>query len=770
MDAKLSAIISKAAGTYFIVTDNSDVTTIESTSKMRLFFINSEKGPVNTVVKFAKGAKTSFTSVFGKSTRLKEKRGNFSIQTCLDALSAGPIAVVNLRAFDDTIDKAGIVGVSPNIVKEEELTVPYKNLFNTNKFWTARPKNIPELFTRNNLLNFGNIGNSNLSIFVKFANESDVSILTNQYNETLSASTLEIDDYPTLDPNMLLKETFVSVYIFNNTFDKTTVGTNKYYGQYFDNNGNIDMQNIDNLADIVEAGFIGKYTGSLIPHLITENDVNVSIDNVINGNYITTGLIAYINNDLFDTEIEKLLDINGSEFFGVDNNKVAETADYLLSHVVPLTLTKLRTTYPPVVKADNVIPVSNNKNEYLTVKIDDYSFEGSFEQGLRIGDIITGVDGYVEIKSIDILDADAVIGVSTDTYQKVKYTCNGKVLFTTEDTKTFIVKNHLFTKTGLLHPFALTAYKPRTTQFTDGTSSKQSEIIDMMNNPGIVKGIKSIGNIRYIVDCFKSFVEPNYKYQFGTLAKTLNDSNVFVSAILNEPFIEDLEKSINPLFKESVNGVFDWSYLKTGGNTQYSSKLFTKFTEGSMYCYFYGPGNVIGDIIKGGAGLVSNLFYTKNADYDVVANESGYLDYTEVESDIDDDDRAYCEAFRYNPIINYNGGLTIFGNNSGQKKVTAQTQIHNVELLLYIKTNLYALSKSEAFKKGNYDDYLRSETEVSNFMTSLALAGAIEANPVVICSADNNTGEISKQRIKLIHVEYTPMNALEKVVFDLVIN
>ena len=122
------------------------------------------------------------------------------------------------------------------------------------------------------------------------------------------------------------------------------------------------------------------------------------------------------------------------------------------------------------------------------------------------------------------------------------------------------------------------------------------------------------------------------------------------------------------------------------------------------------------------------------------------------------------ENFNYNPIIDLDG-TTVFGNRDG-----AGGQIHQAELLSYIKSSLYNMAKKESFTKGTYDDYNRTETEITDFMDSLALANAIKANPVVQCNLENNTEEISKNKIKLIHIEYTPIDGLEKVVFDLNVN
>jgi hypothetical protein len=783
MDAKLMQIISKAAGTYFLVTDSSQVATIEAESKMRLLFINTP-GPVNMLFNFAKGDTAGFISIFGRGTRLQEKKGNFSIATCLEALKAGPIAVINLRAFT-TEDTSEVIGLSPNIVLEDDMVVEYSKLFNTNNFWNPEPKNIINLLDGKELLNFGNVGTSLISIIATISNAADVLTLTNEGKNSLVKTSLEIDEYPALDFNMLVQDTFVNVYVFNNDFS-TGANTNQYYGQFFDNDGNLDLTRINELIAIPEAGFSKKFIGSLIPNLISENSVNISIDTLINQYYMSTGLIAYINDDLFETDNKFLLDMKGYQFFNGTTIKVAETSNYLLSHVVPQELTELNVIYPLTSSDDNIIPANYNEINYGCEKIDEYSFKGSFEQGLRIGDYIQGTNNnLVTIDSVLILTANKVI--DTSTYTEVKYTCseqinynltiipevpaNGNIPAISSFTKYSVKKINSFTKIGIVKPFKLTGYTPRSAQFTDGTSATQNSILDMINSLGITKGIKATTGIRYVVDCFKSFVEPNYKYQYGILMDSLDQSNNFVRAILNEPFIEDLQKSVNPLFKQIPTDNFDWSYVPDGGNKTFSSILLSKFNLGAYMCFYFGPGNIVGSVTRPVAGLVSNLFYGKTIPYDVLANTTGYLDgISQLESAIDDEDRAFCEKFLYNPIINFNGGPTIFQNLTGQKTKTSLQQIHNSELLCYIKESLTALGKSEAFKKGNYDDYLRLETETTNFMNDLVLAGAVYPNIVVICDATNNTTEIAKNKMKLVHIEYTAVDSLDKVVFDLKLN
>lgn len=908
MDIRVTQILSQSAGTYFIVTSKQTAPPVVADAKTRLIFVNTEKGMVNTIYNFSKGDTTGFTSIFGTAPRLKEKKGNFSISTCLDALKGGPIAVMNLRSFDDSVDKAGIIGLNPNINPEYDDTVAFTSLFNTNALWTPKPKNIPGNFPAASLLNFGNIGSNDLTIFVVKSTDAEVLSLTNEGEKTLSTTVLEIEDFPALKSEMLVKDTFVTVYIFNNNFDPSTVSSNKYYGQLFDNTGNLISGGLPTLQQIAESGFVTKYSGSLIPNLVSEKRAQISVDAIVNQNFVTTGIISFINDELFEENNTDLLDIFGTSFFDGTTLK-PNVSTKLLSYNVPATLSQAVATYPLTAKSQDVNPVQNNLITYGATKVDSTNFIGSFGQGLRVGDKLKGVDGIVNIIGITILDEAAVIGSTTDTYRKVKYTTDGAIDYTetivpevlglqekvdvaidvpttigtagdlictitapaitggsysfnipvaqgdsfngvlgkvgvalgneinnivetpihnmfsstgtangitvtnliagantitnislvgdgtvvgftdaptstvnTQGTPTVpahpvysLVKENLFINSTTLKPWLIESYKPRTEQFTDGTNAKQNEILDMMNNPGIVKGLKSFKGLRYVIDAFKSFVEPNYKYQFGILMTTLDEGNRFVRAAINEPFLEDLQNSTNPLFKAAPgnSNVFDWKYVAEGGNAQYSSKFLTKFTVGAELCFFFGPGNKVTETLtRPLAGLISNLFYAKKYDFDVVANASGYVDgITALEEPaIDDTDRASCEAFNYNPVIYLNSAYTIYGNKSGTKLPIANQQIHNSELLAFIKGSLYNMTTNEAFKKGNYDDYLRVETETKDFMTNLALLGAIEANPIVICNASNNDAETKKAKIKLVYVEYTAVDALEKTIFELQID
>ena len=774
MDIKLREIAGKAAGTYFVVTDNSTVTEIEQTSNLRLFFINVAKGPVNTIVVFKKGDSAGFQSIFGKTQRKNEKQGNFSIRECLTALNTSDIAVMNLRVFDDSQDTAGIVGLSPNQTVEEKATVGYTKLININGLWTVKPKNIPTLLTNENLLNFANVGNSNLSFFVRVAKNSNVDVLTSEGDNTLISTDLEIEDFPALSQEMLVRDTFVDVYIFNNTFDSATVSTNKYYGNLFGPTGLIDYSDLDLLTAIPESGFNRKITGSLIPNLKNELGQDISIDVLINSTYAETNLICYINDDLLElTDIDDSPVINTkfSNYYNIATGALSSVGNLLSHRLQDLTTSKLSIDLSSIKDSDLVDQASKNLLVYtgpIFPGVDKNKVTSIYENGIRVGDRILGSGGEdVSVLAIEIVEQNseenlADVG-STLRYTKVTLTLSGSLGSSTS----YIRLNDVLRNGGKLINTNLNAYSPREGQFTNGTISRQNEILDMMISPGIVKGLKNFSGIRYIVDCFKSHIESGYKYQFGQLCLSLDKSNKFVRAIINEPFIEDLEKSINPLFKQSPSDVFDISYVEIGGNPNYSTNFLNKFTSGAEMCFFFGS-HLDGSTELPTAAIVSNLFVQKTFAWDVVANVTGYLDTVSgLPLNPDDEERLSMEKFKWNPIIKIGSGFTIYGNKTGQRTKTALSQIHNSELLAYIKESLYNMAKGEAFKKGTYNEYLATEIEVKSFMDSLALTGAIQANPIVICNATNNTTEVSKQQIKLIRVEYFNIDSLDKVVFDL---
>lgn len=879
MDFRLREIAGKAAGTYFIVTDNSATEEIEQTSNLRLLFINSEKGPVNTIVIFQRGNKAGVQQIFGKGLRKHEKQGNYGIKSALRMLDDGPVAIMNLRVFDADLDKVQISGMSADNSLQQVAEVPYQSLFNINGFWTAKGKNLPKLFTEEHLLNFGNIGTGNLSYFVTVA--ADITSLTAEGDETLARTTLEIEEYPALSPEVILKDTFVDVWIFNNNFSVSSI-TNQFYGHLFNGTGMISQKDLLELSQIPESGFNRKVTGSVIPYLKNEFDEEISIDVLLNAINPETGLLAYINDDILEKEDFDVLNVNAHDYYDtagdvanglllsyrLQPNSYTVDLDNLTSETIKTMVSRPFVKFEGDIFGDNdaygnkvvgifengirggaqimfedkdsgdirFVTVTNlDLHAKETITLPDATFTMnaiaddtvteekvtlSITTTLPVGTVysvmrkLTGDANFVNIGTVAsgqpyvddavttgntyiytilatnpnysdfyapaisyVFGADETTAAAgqtpTTTPTLTEYT---PVVYTLSDDlnadEFFRQLRPIENVNELLVPTNMTGYIPRVAQFTNGSSSRQNEILDVMVTDSVIKGLKNFDGVRYLVDGFKSFIEAGYKSQFGALAQELDDCNKFVRCILNEPFIEDLENSLNPLFKDTPTGSLNLTrWLAQGGNPDFTTNFLSKFGAGAEMCFFYGSGEVQGPNLMVQAPAISGNFIAKTFPWDVVANASGYIDNLgAIELNPDDKERLAMEKFRWNPIIKRRDGFTIFGNFTGQKKRSALQEIHNSELLAYIKETLLNMSRDESFKKGTYDEYIRLETAVTSFMESLVQQQAIQPNPVIICNFSNNTAEIQGAKIKLVHIEYFNVNALDKVVFDLNLN
>lgn len=317
----------------------------------------------------------------------------------------------------------------------------------------------------------------------------------------------------------------------------------------------------------------------------------------------------------------------------------------------------------------------------------------------------------------------------------------------------------------------LKSIKLREAQLINGSADRQSRILDVMNTPAIVNGFKNFTGIRYFVDVFKSHVEADYKIQFNRLVDALDSCNIFTRALVNEPFVTDLRASTNPTFR-SVTGEFDLNYLATGGNEDLSTIFINKPKLSAEKVYYFGSGHLDNtDNLQIITPNVSSLFINKNKPWDIVANTSGELSgIVALESYPDDTERKTLENFGWNPIIKKRRNFVVYGDYTGHnafKKRKALSFVSNSELLMYIKSELYLMSLDENFKKGTYDEYIKFETTVKNFMDGLALQGAIKPNPTVVCNFTNNTDDIANAGIKLVTIEYFNLRTLDKVVFAL---
>lgn len=888
MDYQLRNIAAnKPAGTYFIVTDLSNAAEIMPNENMRLLYINESMGPVNTLVYFAQGATEAFQNLFGKRNRRSEKRGNFGIKVALEMLATGPLFVINLRAFDGEYDRTQLVSLGANKLQELVKESTYSELFNRTGFWTPERDNILKHYNnQDNLINFANVGEGDVTVIVTGATHEQVSAITTQYNKTIVDADLSIDQYPALvsDAHKLLADTFVNVYVFKNNFLDAT--TNVFYKHLFNEAGLINQVDIEKLTQIKASGFQRMVTGSLIPYL-TEGTNQLSIDVLMNQFYQETGVYAVLNDEPLEFDDYNHLPVINTLAQGY-HDEAGELIDNgnLLSY-------RYQANTPENVVTVN-LPDGGNSNNYRTKENLIYTGEifdtdekysnqvfGILENGVKYGDILSFKDKdsgeFVDTKVIQMLKVADIsselpkVDTSSTSFKvkvEVPETNKKSVLITIDNLnaidcsydilrkrptdigfvtirtnlseETFlddtvspnqayeycvVVKQNGFspnftpadkitvnfdapeigkseakptlrpvtvkyTKVKLVtekninadsysrrlrpsetpylkvKPTSLIGYKQRPEQFTNGSSERQNEILDVMLTPSIVGGLSKQTNLGYLIDGFKSYVEAGFKKQFGLQIKALDECNRFVTAIVNAPFIKDLAKSVNPLFKDTPSGDLDLGrFLPTGGNQSYSTQFLSNMNSGEEMVFIIAGDNIDEPNTYPLAGLVANEMIAKERPWDIVANDRGILTIPGT-FDPNEKDRKAMELFRWNPVIKIRQNYCIYGNMSGQLGNGALKHFNNCETLKYIKTELYNMSLKEGFTVGTYDSLLSFQTEVQNFMNSLAQQNAIRPNPIVRV-LEVNDDETDAAGIKYVEVEYMNYRTLDKVVFNL---
>jgi hypothetical protein len=232
-----------------------------------------------------------------------ERNGSYFHRSANIMLQQAPIKVLNIREFDDLLDVVSGIGISTigNDDGNQVLTsVPYTNYFNTDRNWFVDLDNVvPSNDTR--LLHIVNLGSKDLTVFVRPLKSIDYRQSVGEYFNLLG---IESPEY--LEETMMLNDTFVEVFVFNLDL---SYGIPSSLGYLFNGttlkNDTVDSNGtqIDALQQLSlegDSNFLASYKGSLIPTLATLGGSTLAIDDIINNDSDTTGLISKINEDILD--------------------------------------------------------------------------------------------------------------------------------------------------------------------------------------------------------------------------------------------------------------------------------------------------------------------------------------------------------------------------------------------------------------------------------------------------------------------------------------
>ena len=327
------------------------------------------------------------------------------------------------------------------------------------------------------------------------------------------------------------------------------------------------------------------------------------------------------------------------------------------------------------------------------------------------------------------------------------------------------------------HGLNLKAYKARQAQFIDGTAERQGNILDVLTTKSLKDALsnRDLNTWNYIVDCFKSFVEPNIKYQLKDIA----ESRIVARAIYNMPSISDFQRSTNPYFSQEIGGNLEVKYITTGGNLQLPhNNSFSIPSVNGWYAYGFGPNLTLSGSAKTmpPASVVSNLFqakYISGQPYKILAgpndgairarNVSG-VEYVFNETNDGMGDRDYLDPFGYNVIVNKSSGLQIYGNKTSQNTVnTPVSSIHSSEVLMIVQERINSMLENFVFNLNNSQNRLSIKQQADSICEEPLGAGAISGY-VNVMDRSNNTDEIIENKIGILDTTLFDANGMEILV------
>lgn len=392
----------------------------------------------------------------------------------------------------------------------------------------------------------------------------------------------------------------------------------------------------------------------------------------------------------------------------------------------------------------------------------DVQFEGLYSKhGHQINFLRVRLNGFVE-NGYKLTQNGKINVVKTETGLEVEL----------KEGRAFLLRSA--TNNASLKAFRLKSYKPRPAQFTNGTNENQKDILSVLNSSGITAGLQAVQEsgimkFRYCLDAFKTFIEPQAKYELANLAHNTNSR-----AIANMPFMKDFIDSTNPYFRNTPTSQFDTSYIPQGGNKNIpSNNTFSLPKDYADKIWFFGPGLVADHygtsvIVPPSAG-VGKAFINKfiaGQPYDTVANTTGLFSVSgvsDVEYPLSNAERGALERFGYNPIINDSRlGLKIYGDFTAKNDViTDLSKIHISELVLTIQEEFEAILRPYPFKANNEGNRLKLKTEADKIMQRIQDNDGVEWF-LNICDETNNTRDIIDRDLGIIETHIVATKNGEK--------
>lgn len=328
----------KAAGVYRVVFDKSTVLNQDS-SILRMVVGYSEKGPFNTPTYVAN--LQDFRTLYGTSTKLQEKRGNYFHRISEQCLQTGPIICLNLKKFDT--EKVVGAQIDTNFNAKDPIDtveIPVEDIYDTTRFWTLSADKLNEVRGAEYI----NIATTNTkatsgTFFIRKASGNKVSgyniTVRDWYSDaTSNSNNEEMPEYLQGYENELMSAFFAEVYVFGGKFTADQVLASDTLKNYFivGTDGKLKLRQyvkdsfgeyqdtLDYLYEDETSGAIGHYVGCLIPYFKDKNGTYQALDIVFNQDQDVHNMMMSFNVDMLEEDGTANIDLSGARYISTNTS------------------------------------------------------------------------------------------------------------------------------------------------------------------------------------------------------------------------------------------------------------------------------------------------------------------------------------------------------------------------------------------------------------------------------------------------------------------
>jgi hypothetical protein len=302
----------------------------------------------------------------------------------------------------------------------------------------------------------------------------------------------------------------------------------------------------------------------------------------------------------------------------------------------------------------------------------------------------------------------------------------------------------------------------RESHYVNGTAARQNDVLDKMLLNGIVEGFTDplVFKCRYMVDTFKTYIEPSAKSQLETLASKAMRFPVLTPMV----FYHDLLASKNPDFK-NLAGSFEMDYVRLGANPYKPSTNTFSWPMTSTAYWLIPVMNVtyndgFGERVIPATGLLGKAYYSKHTGsakvYDIVAGQDWPISATGVtgaEFEPGTNQRAAMEKMGVNVIMKIDGVLQLRSSVTAYQSVkSALNHPESLEKVLFVDDYVEPIMNGKLFKYSEPDTWSAILLRANAACDMMLSDGAI-GDYKNTCDASNNTVEVRSEGIVLLDTE-----------------